>query len=79
MSVHAFLQKMKEVCEARGVTKTNFRNWFILGRNPDLVQSYKRFYSELEFIRGETQTEFKPFNYDEELLEEFRRRTQGKD
>lgn len=82
MSVHAFLQRVEELCEARGVTKPE-----VLKSTVDLLDgkaliwfravkdSIVDWNSFVENLRAE----FEPFNYDEKLLEEIRKRTQGKD
>lgn len=82
MSVHAFLQRVEEMCQARGVSKCEVLHsaidlfeggaliWYRAVRNS--IMDWNSFVERLRI-------EFEPFNYDEKLCEEIRRRTQGKD
>lgn len=82
MSVHVFLQRVEQLCEARGVTKSEVLRSavdLLSGRALIWFRAIKDTIVDWDSFVENLRAEFEPFNYDEKLLEEIRKRTQGKD
>ncbi|KAK9888978.1 hypothetical protein WA026_004262 [Henosepilachna vigintioctopunctata] len=82
MSVSAFLERLEELCEARGVSKHEaIRSGIDLFTGKALVwyRSVKSSITDWKTFVEEVRAEFEPYDYDDKLLDEIRHRTQGTD
>lgn len=82
MSVNSFLEQVDELCIARRVSKTElFSQAVDLFVDKALIwyrATRKQVHSWDDLVHN-LREEFQPINYDEKLLDEIKRRTQGKD
>lgn len=82
MSVNSFLEQVDELCVARRVSKAElFKQAFDLFSGKALIwyrATRKQVHSWDELVEC-LREEFQPIDYDEKLLDEIKRRTQGKD
>ncbi|KAK9872566.1 hypothetical protein WA026_018701 [Henosepilachna vigintioctopunctata] len=82
MSVSAFLERLEELCEARGVSKHEaIRSGIDLFTGKALVwySSVRSSITDWKTFVEEVRAEFEPYDYDDKLLDEIRHRTQGTD
>lgn len=79
-SVNSFLERVKELCEARNVSKNQiFRSALDLFSGKALVwyRAIKDSVHNWEELEVEIKAEFLPPGYDDKLMDEIKRRTQG--
>lgn len=84
MSVHDFLERLTDLCEARGVNKDEIIRYTIdLFPERSPADKWYRYAKSLivdwkSFVR-EITAEFEPFDYQEKLLDKIKKRTQAPD